>query len=148
MSTDSCLPVRIILILGLFLNVRYGANATSLMRDGGQSFANFEMNSFHYLNITPLIQVMVDAFEGCGLSCLRHASCFSFNVVAIRDIATQKTLCELVPSDKYKDSHNFVASQHHHQFSITVSNARDPIFFLVERNKQENNYITTNTALD
>ncbi|XP_068707481.1 uncharacterized protein [Montipora foliosa] len=85
MSTDSCPPVRIILILGLFLNVRYGANAASLMRDagdGGQSFANFEMNSFHYLNITPLIQVMVDAFEGCGLSCLRHASCFSFNVVA------------------------------------------------------------------
>ena len=132
-----CLPVRIILILGLFLNLRYAPNATSLMRDEGQSFAfaNFAMNNFHYLNITPFIQIMVDAFEDCGLSCLQHASCFSFNVAALSDITKQKTLCGLLPSDKYRESCNFVASQQYHHFSITVSNAKDPFFSLVKMNK-------------
>ncbi|XP_068720078.1 uncharacterized protein [Montipora capricornis] len=122
-----CFSVRI-LILGLFLNVRYGANATSLMRNEGQSFAfaNFAMNSFHYLNITPLMQVMVDAFEECGLSCLQHNYCFSFNVAAFSDIKKQNTLCELVASDKFKESHNFVASQQHHHFSITTPCDNEP----------------------
>ena len=126
-----------------------GVNATSLMRDEGQSFlfANFVKNSFHYLNITLIIQIMVDAFEDRGLSCLQHASCFSFNVAALSDIIKQKTLCGLLRSDKYRESHNFVISQQHHHFSITVSKARDPFSFLVEKNKQENN-ITTNTTLD
>ncbi|XP_068701130.1 uncharacterized protein [Montipora foliosa] len=123
-----CLSVRIILILGLFLNLRYAPNATSLMRDEGQSFAfaNFAMNNFHYLNITPFIQIMVDAFEDCGLSCLQHSSCLSFNVAALSDITKQKTLCELLPSDKYRESHNFVASQQYHHFSITTPCHNEP----------------------
>ena len=116
--------------LGVFSNIlcstessEVNQNVRGLLRDGEISFAygNFVMHSFHHLNITPLIEMSVYRSEDCGMSCLEHVSCLSYNVGAFRDMKEQKTLCELLPSDKYSKSNRFSSSQHYHHFSIMVS---------------------------
>ena len=98
-------------------------NFIGLLRDDEKSFAyaNFVMHRFYYLNITPLTEMSVYRSEDCGMSCLGHVSCLSFNVAAFRDVKEQKTLCELLPSDIYSKSNHFSPSQQYHHFSIMVS---------------------------
>ncbi|XP_015763133.1 PREDICTED: uncharacterized protein LOC107342174 [Acropora digitifera] len=113
--------------LGLFSNICssescevINQNVRGFLRDDEKSFAyaNFVMHRFYYLNITPLIGMSVYRSEDCGMSCLEHVSCLSFNVAAFRDMKEQKTLCELLPSDKYSKSNRFSPSQQYHHFSI------------------------------
>ena len=114
--------------LGLFSNIvrssessEVNQNIRGLLRDDEKSFGYFVMHRFYYLNITPLIGMSVYRSEDCGMSCLEHVSCLSFNVAAFRDTKEQKTLCELLPSDKYSKSNQFSPSQQYHHFSIMVS---------------------------
>ena len=117
--------------LGLFSNIvrssesceAINQNVRGFLRDDEKSFAyaNFVMHRFYYLNITPLIGMSVYRSEDCGMSCLEHVSCLSFNVAAFRDMKEQKTLCELLPIDKYSKSNQFSPSQQYHHFSIMVS---------------------------
>ena len=96
---------------------------SSLMRGEGQPagvvFANFLVHNLHYLNITPLMHVSVNGFVDCGMKCVAVSSCFSANVGAFADLG-QKTLCELLPSDKYSESSKFIVSERFHHFSIMV----------------------------
>ena len=122
------LTLKKIFTLGLFSNIlgssessEVNQNVRGLLRDDMKSFAYFVMHSYYYLNITPLIEMSVYRSEDCGMSCLKHVSCLSYNVAAFRDLREQKTLCELLPSDKYNESNRFSPSQHYHHFSIMVS---------------------------
>ena len=117
-----------ILILGFFANVVYqtkseiyvdGSRTLKRHSGHGVAFANFAAHKFSYLNITPLVSFSVTEFRECGKHCVDHSSCFSFNGAAFRDVEG-KTLCELLPSDKYNKSSSFVASQIYHHFSIMV----------------------------
>ena len=117
--------------LTLFSNIVHSSessevnqNVRGLLRDDEKSFgyANFVMHRFYYLNITPLIGMSAYRSEDCGMSCLEHVSCLSFNVAAFSDTKEQtKTFCELLPSDKYSKSSRFSPSQQYHHFSIMVS---------------------------
>ncbi|XP_068701132.1 uncharacterized protein [Montipora foliosa] len=99
------------------------------MRDEGQPagvvFANFLVHNLHYLNITPLKQVSVNGFLECGMRCVAVSSCFSVNVGAFADLG-QKTLCELLPADKDKESSKFVVSESFHHFSIMTPCLNNP----------------------
>ena len=77
----------------------------SLMRDEGQPgvvLANVLVHNLHYLNITLRRMCQLTGFKNAGLRCMAVSSCFSVNVGAFADLG-QKSLCELLPVDKYNE---------------------------------------------
>lgn len=87
--------------------------------NGAFSFANFKQDKFSYLNVTVLEKRLVDQMPECSFACL-ETSCFSFNLNAFPDI-DNKLLCELLPTDKYNNTNQFIFSNVSHHFSIMVS---------------------------
>ena len=98
------------------------ARSKSISRGGhsGIAFASFKAHKFSYLNITSLGTDYVFGGKECGVACVNIPSCFSFNLAAFYDI-NGRILCELLPSDKYNNSHKFVSNQYFHHFSIGVN---------------------------
>ena len=110
--------------LSLYLSAQVidvGGKTLSRGTDRGMAYARFKAHKFSYLNITNIGSDYVSKGSECGLACVNIPSCFSFNLAAFSDIMSRKILCELLPSDIYNNSKNFVASQFHHHYSITVS---------------------------
>ena len=98
-----------------------GGKTLSRGTDRGLAYAKFKAHKFSFLNITNIGSDYVLKGSECGLACVNIPSCFSFNLAAFSDIMNRKILCELLPSDIYSNSKNFVVSQFHHHYSITVS---------------------------
>ena len=98
-----------------------GGKTLSRGTDRGMAYAKFKVHKFSYLNITNIGSDYVFKGSECGLACVNIPSCFSFNLAVFSDIMTGKILCELLPSDIYNNSKQFIASQFHHHYSITVS---------------------------
>jgi len=98
-----------------------GGKTLSRGTDRGMAYAKFKAHKFSLLNITNIGSDYVLKGSECGLACINIPSCFSFNLAAFSDINNGKILCELLPSDIYNNSKNFVASQLYHHYSITVS---------------------------
>lgn len=87
---------------------------------GGVSFVEYMLQKFSYLNITKIGSELVQHGDECGFACLEVPSCFSYNLAVFSDI-NGKLSCELLPSDKYKNSDKLFNSPMFHHFSITVS---------------------------
>ncbi|XP_044181051.1 uncharacterized protein LOC114966927 [Acropora millepora] len=80
-------------------------------------FVNLKQHKFSFLNITALAKRVVKDSLSCVFSCLDNLACFSFNVAAFPDNA-RKLTCEILSSDKYNNSANFLPSKTLHHFSI------------------------------
>ena len=85
----------------------------------GAASAYFNAHKFSYLNIKNIGSKHVEDGLHCGFACLAMSSCFSFNLLALPD-ASGKLLCELLPSDIYRNSEMFFPNQAFHHFSIPV----------------------------
>ena len=96
-------------------------NALSRGTDGGMAYARFKAHKFSFLNITNIASNYVVNDSECGLACVNILSCFSFNLAPFSDVMSEKILCELLPSDIYNKSKEFVGSQFHYHYSIAVS---------------------------
>ena len=86
-------------------------------------FVNFKEDKFSFLNITALVKRVVEDSFSCAFSCLDNLACFSFNFAAFPDKAG-KFVCEILSSDKYSNSENFLPSKDLHHFSIVVRDLR------------------------
>ena len=86
-------------------------------------FVNFQEDKFSFLNITALVKRVVEDSLSCTLSCLDNLACFSFNFGAF-PVEAGKFVCEILSSDKYNNSENFLFSKNLHHFSIVVRNLR------------------------
>ena len=86
-------------------------------------FVNFKEHKFSFLNITALAKFFAENRLSCAFSCLDNLACFSFNVAAFPDNA-RKLTCEILSSDKYNNSDNFLPSKTLHHFSIVVMNLK------------------------
>lgn len=86
----------------------------------GVAYANFATHKFRHLNITPLVSASVKNIRECGKLCVDHPSCFSANFAEFFH-EEGKIFCELLPSDKYNNSEEFLDSQVFHHLSIKVS---------------------------
>ena len=86
-------------------------------------FVNFKEHKFSFLNITALAKRVVKDSLSCAFTCLDNLACFSFNVAAFPDDA-RKLTCEILSSDKYNNSENFLPSKTLHHLSIVVRNLR------------------------
>ena len=84
-------------------------------------FVNFKEDKFSFLNITALVKCVVADSLSCAFSCLDNLACFSFNVAAFPDKAGKFT-CEILSSDKYNNSEDFLPSKTFHHLSIVVRN--------------------------
>ncbi|XP_015765151.1 PREDICTED: neurocan core protein-like isoform X2 [Acropora digitifera] len=80
-------------------------------------FFNFKQHKFSFLNISTLAKRVVKDSLSCVFSCLDNLACFSFNLAAFPDNA-RKLTCEILSSDKYNNSENFLPSKALHHFSI------------------------------
>lgn len=97
-----------------------GSKGLQRHSEHGLAYANFVLHKFRYLNITPLISASVKDIQQCGRFCVAHFSCFSINFAAFFT-EEGRILCEVLPSDKYKNSDNFLNSEAFHHLSIKVS---------------------------
>ena len=97
----------------------------NLMRNAehGLAYANFEIHKSHKLNITPLLSVAAKDFSQCGKACVDHSRCFSVNFLEFYQ-TEGRSLCELLPSDKYLNLNKFVSTRFSHHLSIQVSKFR------------------------
>ena len=84
-------------------------------------FVYFQEDKFSVLNIIALAKRVVKDSLSCAFSCLGNQKCFSFNIAAFPDKAGKFT-CEILSSDKYNNSENFLPSRTLHHFSIVVRN--------------------------
>ena len=61
---------------------------------------------FHYLNVTRVGIFTLHDLLDCTFRCLKNVLCLSINMAAFKG-ADGKLLCELLSSDKYRDSANY-----------------------------------------
>ena len=81
----------------------------------------FIKEDFHYLNV-PTIGIITayDSFD-CTFECLSDPSCFSLNLAAYKSL-DGKLWCELLSSDKYRNSTEYSGNKSSHHFVIKVGN--------------------------
>ena len=106
-------------------------------------FVNFQEHKFSFLNITALAKRVVKDSLSCAFSCLDNLACFSFNVAAFPDNA-RKLTCELLLSDKYNNSENFLPSETLHHFSIVVTELKIYVQLILNRNLDRNDAVSLN----
>ena len=82
----------------------------------------FSKEEFHYLNVTQVGTFTVYDLFDCTFECLRNALCLSINTAASKG-ADGKLWCELLSSDKYRNTENYKENERSHHFSIKVSRA-------------------------
>ena len=79
----------------------------------------FIKHEFHHLNV-PLVGTVAvsDAFD-CTLECLSNPFCLSVNLAAFKG-AHGKLWCELLSSDKFRNSTEYKGNESSHHFAIEV----------------------------
>ena len=80
----------------------------------------FVREEFRYLNVSRIGSYTVDDSIECAFKCLSHTSCFSVNLAASIGI-DGKFWCELLSSDKYRNSTEFIENKSSHHFVIKVT---------------------------
>ena len=119
---DSCvLWFFVIMIFRVKCEIVDGSKSLKGSKNG-LVYANFAVLKSSYLNITPLVTVSVTGVGECGKLCVNHSACFSANFAAYFLHKEGGILCELLPSDKYNNSHKFVFSSMFNHLSIKVGN--------------------------
>ena len=66
----------------------------------------FSKEEFHYLNVTRVGIFTLHDLLDCTFRCLKNVLCLSINMAAFKG-ADGKLWCELLSSDKYRDSTNY-----------------------------------------
>ena len=72
----------------------------------GIDYVHFE-EKLSILYITALAKIVVEDSSECAFSCLENLACFSLHVAAFPDKAGKFT-CEILTSDKYNSSENYL----------------------------------------
>lgn len=80
----------------------------------------FSKHEFHYLNVPRIGTFAVNDIFDCTFECLQIPQCVSLNL-EVKEDAGGKLLCELLSSDKHKNSTEFKGNEISHHFSIKVS---------------------------
>ena len=79
----------------------------------------FLKDELHHLNVTQVGKLTVSDLLDCIVECLKNALCLSINMAAFKG-AEGKLWCELLSSDKYRDTRNYKENMSSHHFSILV----------------------------
>ncbi len=82
----------------------------------------FFKHELHYLNVPSIGALTVYDLFDCTFECLQVPLCVSVNL-AVNKGADGKRICELLSSDKYRDSNEYKGNESSHHFSIKVSSS-------------------------
>ena len=112
----------LLLFLSFHLMMTYTMENSALYRNpaGDFSVGDFKRNSFHYLWAERITSSMVEDQLDCTFLCVAEPKCYSFNMAAYPD-SKGLYLCELLATDKYKETKKFHANATFHHFSPSVS---------------------------
>ena len=81
----------------------------------------FIKHEFHHLNVPLVGTVAVSDVFDCTLECLSNPFCLSVNLAAFKG-AHGKLWCELLSSDKFRNSTEYKGNKSSHHFAIEVRN--------------------------
>ena len=79
----------------------------------------FVKHEFHYLHVSRVGTFTVYDIFDCTFECLSNPSCLSVNMAAYKG-ANGELWCELLSSDKYRNSTEYEENKSSHHFSIKV----------------------------
>ena len=79
----------------------------------------FIKHEFHHLNVPLVGTVAVSDVFDCTLECLSNPLCFSVNLAAVKG-THGKLWCELLSSDKFRNSTEYKGNKSSHHFAIEV----------------------------
>ena len=96
---------------------------------GDFSVGDFKRNAFHYLWVEKIKSSMVGDQFDCTFLYVAEPKCYSFNMAAYPD-SKGLYLCELLATDKYRETKMFHANATFHHYSPWVSDKR--IYFTLE----------------
>jgi len=92
---------------------------------GDFSVADFKPNPFHYLWVKKVTSSMVEDQFDCTFLCAAEPKCYSFNMAAHPD-SKGLYLCELLATDKYRETKKFHANATFHHYSLSSPCKSDP----------------------
>ena len=79
----------------------------------------FIKHEFHHLNVPLVGTVAVSDVFDCTLECLSNPLCYSVNLVAFKG-THGKLWCELLSSDKFRNSTEYKGNKSSHHLAIEV----------------------------
>ena len=94
-------------------------NALYRKPTGDFSVGDFKRNPFHYLWVKNITWSMVVDQLDCTFLCVGEPKCSSFNMAAYPD-SKGLYLCELLETDKYRETKKFHANGTFHHYSPLV----------------------------
>jgi hypothetical protein len=101
------------------------SSGTNASQQDGTSFSptvkqhQFSKDEFHSLNVTQVGTFTVSDIFDCIFECLSNPSCFSVDSAASKG-ADGKLWCDLLSSDKYRNSREYKENMTSHHFFIMV----------------------------
>ena len=115
----------LLLFLSSQLMMMYTMENSALYRNqaGDFSVGDFKPKPFHYLWAEKITSSIVEDQFDCTFLCVTEAKCYSFNMAAYPD-SKGLYLCELLASDKYRQSKKFHSNATFHHYSPWVSDNR------------------------
>ena len=122
--------LALLLFLSSQLMMMYTMENSALYRNptGDFSVGDFKRNPFHYLWVAKITSSMVEDQFDCTFLFVAEPKCYSFNLAACPD-SKGLYLCELLATDKYRETKKFHANATFHHFSPWVSDKR--IYFTI-----------------
>lgn len=120
-------PTTIMLLLPLLifspslLNLMFAVQNSALYRNPNSdlSIGKFKRNPFHYLWAEKLSPYMVEDQLDCTFLCVGEPKCYSFNLAAFPD-SSGLYQCDLLGTDKYRETKKFHANATFHHYSPLV----------------------------
>ena len=86
---------------------------------GDFSVGDFKRNPFHYLWVKKITSSMVEDQFDCSFLCVAEPKCYSFNMAVYPD-SKGFYLCEMLATDKYRETKKFHANVTFHHYSPSV----------------------------
>lgn len=121
------------IVISCFLTLTQQLNLLPLFSTAVTKFTRvFSKHEFHYLDVPKFGTFAIYDIFDCTCQCLQVPQCVSLNL-AVNNGAGGKLLCELLSTDKYRNTTRFKDNENMHHFSIKVS----PVLFLSNLSKAQ-----------
>ena len=122
MSSGNCrIMAALSILLVLFPQRTYTMEQSALYRNPTDDFSvgDFRRYFFYYLWVEKITCSMVEDQFDCTFLCVAEPKCYSFNMAEYPD-SKGLYLCELLATDKYRETKKFHANATFHHYSPLV----------------------------
>ena len=131
-SDSAMVLLSFLLFLSILFKILYAVEDSALYRNpaGDFSFAHVKRNCFRYLWVKKITRSMVEDQLDCTFLRVAEPKCYSFNMAVYPD-SKGLYLCELLATDKYRETKKFHTNVTFHHYSPWVSDKRIYLFYTI-----------------